>query len=114
MAKDEIGVERYVRSVQGQESVRLLFRLRTGSAGLMEDKKRCRMVTDERCVMCDSGVGEGVAHFLVGCGEFERERLALLDDVYRIVGTREWLDESWRVDEEGKVALLLGKGGGHM
>ena len=32
------------------------------------------MVSDERCVMCDSGVGEGVAHFL-GCGEFERDWL---------------------------------------
>ena len=29
-----------VRSVQGQERVRLLFRLRTGSAGLLKDKKR--------------------------------------------------------------------------
>ena len=57
----------------------------------------------------DRGVGEDVAHFLVGCGEFERDRLVLLDDAYRIVGGREWLDESWRVDEEGKVELLLGK-----
>ena len=38
---------RDVRSVQGQESMRLLFRLRTGSAGLLEDKKRCRMVSNE-------------------------------------------------------------------
>ena len=37
--------------------------------------------------MCDSGVGEDVA-FLVGCGEFERDRLVLLDDVCRIVGAR--------------------------
>ena len=28
----------------------------------------------------------------------------------RIVGVREWLDEFWRVDEKGKVELLLGKG----
>ena len=34
----------------------------------------------------------------------------LLDDVCRILGGREWLDEFWRVDEEGMVALLLGKG----
>ena len=40
LAKDGTGEEGYVRSVQGQESVRLLFRLRTGSAGLLEDKKR--------------------------------------------------------------------------
>ena len=47
----------------------LLFRLRTGSAGLLEDKKRCCTVGDERSVMCDSRVGEDVAHFLVGSGE---------------------------------------------
>ena len=40
--------------------------------------------------MCDSGVAQDVAHFLVGCGEFERGRLVLLDDVCRIVGAREW------------------------
>ena len=32
----------------------------------------------------------------------------LLDDVCSIVGAREWVDEFWRMDEEGKVALLLG------
>ena len=53
-----------MRSVHGKESVRLLFRLRTGSAGLLEDKKRCRKVSDERCVMCDSGAREDMAHFL--------------------------------------------------
>ena len=60
--------------------------------------------------MCDSGVGEDMAHFLVGCGEFKRDGPVLLDDVCRIVGTREWVDEVWRVDEDEKVALLLGKG----
>ena len=49
LAKDDTGVKEYVRSVQGQESVRLLFRLRTGSAGLSGDKKRCRI---EWLVMC--------------------------------------------------------------
>ena len=41
---------------------------------VFEDKKRCRMVSDERCIMCDSGVGEDVIHFLPGCGEFERDQ----------------------------------------
>ena len=59
--------------------------------------------------MYDSGVGEDVAHILVGYGEFERDRLVQLDDVCRIVGAREWLDEFWIADEK-KVALLLGKG----
>ena len=27
-----------------------------GLAGLLEDKKICRMVSDEKCVMCDSRV----------------------------------------------------------
>ena len=78
LAKDDTGVERDVRLVQDQESVRLLFRLRTGSFGLLEDKKRCRMVSDERCVICDSRAGEDVADFLVGCGEFERDGLVLM------------------------------------
>ena len=70
-----------MRLLQGQERVRLSFRLRTGSARMLEDKKICRMVGDE---MCDSRVGEDVAHFLMGCGEFERDGLVLLDDVCRI------------------------------
>ena len=68
------------------------------------------MVSDERCLICDSRAGEDVAHFLVDCGEFERDRLVLLDDVYRIVWDSKWLGKFWRVDEEGKVPLLLEKG----
>ena len=52
-----------------------------------------RMVSDEWCVECDSRLWEDVAHFLMGLGEFERDRQMLLEDVCRIVGTREWLDE---------------------
>ena len=50
LTKDAAGVTRYVRSVVCQESVSLLFRLRTGSAGL-EDKKRCKMGEREVCNM---------------------------------------------------------------
>ena len=35
---------------------------------------------------CDSRAEEDVAHFLVVCGEFERDRQELLDDECRIVG----------------------------
>ena len=38
----------------------------------------------------------------------------LLDDVHRFVGGREWSDELCRVDEDGKVALLLEKRWRHM
>ena len=31
------------------------------------------MVSDKKCVMCDSGVGKNVVHFQVGYGEFERD-----------------------------------------
>ena len=58
LAKMALGLERYVRSVKGQQSLKLLFRLRAGSAGLLEDKKTCRMVSDERYVMGDSRVEE--------------------------------------------------------
>ncbi len=64
LAKDDTGVERCVRLVQDLGSVRLLFWLRTGSAVLLEDKTRSRMASDERCVMCNSGVREDVAHFV--------------------------------------------------
>ena len=67
-----------MRSEQGQGCVTV--RLRTGSALSLEDKKRCRVVSDERCVMCDSRVGKDVAHFLEGCGKLV------------------WLDKFWRVD----------------
>ena len=93
LAQDNTGVERYVQSVQDQEWMRLLFRKKIVSAGLLEDKKRRRMVSDERCAMCDSGVGVGLAHFLFVCGEFERDWLVLLDDVCRIVWARVRLDE---------------------
>ena len=39
--------------------------------------------------MCDSGVGEDVPHFLVGCVEFERDWQVLLD-VCKIMGDGEW------------------------
>ena len=61
----------------------MLFRLRTGSAGSLDDKKRCRTVSDERC---GSRVGADVDHLLVGCGEFERDWKVLLEDVSGIVG----------------------------
>ena len=73
MAKNGAGLERYLAFVQNQDVVRLLFRLRTDSAGLLEDKEICEMITDVRCVMCESGAGEDVDHLLVMCGEFERD-----------------------------------------
>ena len=51
----------------------------TSLASLLEDIKRCRVFSDERCVMCDSGVGEDIAHFLVSCGEFEGDWPGLLE-----------------------------------
>ena len=95
---------------KGQEVVKLLFRLRTDSAGLLEVKKRCKLIIDERCVMCVSGGGEDVEHLLVMCGKFEKHRCVLADEMSRIVGPAEWLEEYGRVCKEGKVALLLGKG----
>ena len=65
MAKTGAGAERYLRSVQDQEVVKLLFRLRTGSAGLLEDNMRCKRIIDEGFVMCKSGTGKDVEHLLV-------------------------------------------------
>ena len=77
--------ERYARSVQGQISTRLSARLWIGSAGLLEDKKRSRMVIDEKCGKCDSRVGEDVAHFQLSYGEFDRDQQVVLENVCRIM-----------------------------
>ena len=69
LAKDD-GTERYIGSLQGYEGVWLMFRLRTTSAGLLQDKRRCRLCSVDRCVMCDSGEVEDVDHFLIGCTKF--------------------------------------------
>ena len=64
--KEVAGLEQYTRSSVGHEKLRLRFRLRTGSAGLFEDKKRCRMCTEDRCVLCDSGEVEDMHQTLPG------------------------------------------------
>ena len=48
-------------------AVRLKFRLRSGYAGLFEDKKRCGMVEEDRCVLCNGGKVEDVKHFVLEC-----------------------------------------------
>ena len=69
--------------------MRLLFRLRTGSAGLLKDMKRCKMIIAAGCLMYESDTGEDVDHLLVTCGEFERDQWVLVDEVSRIVGAGE-------------------------
>ncbi len=45
-----------------------LCRLRTDSSWWLEEKKRCKMIIDERWVMCGSGAGEDVTYLLVMWG----------------------------------------------
>ena len=52
-------MERYLQSVLGQEILRLLFRVRTGSAELLKDKKRCEMIK-MRGVLCVRVVQEKI------------------------------------------------------
>ena len=70
-----------------------------------------------RCVICDSGVGEDVAHFLVGCGDLRQigrgcwmmwAELWGLDSSW--MNFEDWTDTFRVVDKRGKVALFLGKG----
>ena len=42
-------------SWEGHVAVWLRFRLRSGSAGLFENKKRRGMVEKDRCVLCNGG-----------------------------------------------------------
>ena len=47
----------------GAGAVEILVFLRTGTAGLLVDKKRCGMCKDSRCVMCDSKEVEDLVIF---------------------------------------------------
>ena len=67
-------------------AVRLRFRLRSGSVGLFEDKQRCGMMEEDRCVWCGQGEVEDVRHFVLECDEFERDRNELLRRLRRIEG----------------------------
>ena len=108
-AKEELEAERYIDSSLGQEAVRCRFRLRTGSAGLFEDKKRCRMTEDERCILCGSGEVEDVEHFLVRCNEFQGEREELLERVGEVEGADAWVEAFCRAGDEQRTAMMLGK-----
>ena len=99
-----------MKSVEDHEAVRLRFRLRSGSAGLLQEKKRCGLSGNDICLLCDSGEIEDVGHFLDSCVEFEGGRQIRLDELGRVEGAERWLEEFGRGDSEKRVALLLGKG----
>ncbi len=101
MVNEDAVLKQYVRLIVGKESLRLRFRLRIGSAGLMVDKKRCRMSVDGRCVPCNSGEAEDVGHISKRCEEFASERKRLLDKINQVEGTEVWFEEYYRAEDEG-------------
>ena len=107
--KEEYGPEKYVGSWEGHVAVRLKFRLRSGSAGLFEDKKRCGMVEEDRCVLCNGGKVEDVKHFVLECEEFDQDRCRLLERIKGIVGAEEWVKGYEEGDNDSRVSLLLGR-----
>ena len=109
MAKNEFRLENYIGSSQGQEAVRCWFRMRSGTAGLFADKKRCGLCEEDRCVLCDREEVEDVLHFLVLCDEFEWERQKELKRIGDIEGSDMWLEEFTEEDHIGKMAMLLGR-----
>ena len=109
MAKNEFRLENYIGSSQGQEPIRCWFRMRSGTAGLFADKKRCGLCEEDRCVLCDREEVEDVLHFLVLCDEFEWERQRLLKRIGDIEGSDMWLEEFTQEDHVGKMAMLLGR-----
>ena len=90
-------------------AVRLRFRLRSGSAGLFEDKKRCGMVEEDRCVLCNGLKVEDVKHFVLECEEFDQDRCRLLERIKGIVGAEEWVKGYEEGDDDSRVSLLLGR-----
>ena len=83
--------------------------MKSGTAGLFADKKRCGLCGDDRCVMCYREGVENVLHSLVLCEEFEWERQELLRRIGDIEGSDVWLEEFTEKDNVGKMAMLLGR-----
>ena len=104
LVKEDFGQERYVKEFGSKGEVRLRFRLRMVSAGLLGDKERYGMCKDGKCELCDEGVVEDV-HFLLHCREFAGDRERLLGVIEGIEGTEEWMVEWRNKDDEGKVML---------
>ena len=89
-----MGWKKYIGSWEGHVAVRL----RSGFASF-EDKKRCRMVEEDRCVLCNGGKVEDVKHFVLECEEFDRCRL-LHGKIKGTVGAEEWV----KGYEEGQLS----------
>ena len=107
--KEENGPEKCVGSWESHVAVQLRFRLGSGSAGLFEDKTRCKMMQEDRCVLCNGGNVENVKHFVLECEEFDQDRCRLLERIKRIVGSEEWVKEYEEGDDDSRVCLLLGR-----
>ena len=73
LAKEEFGQERYVKEFGSKEEVRLRFRLKTVSVGLLWDKGRYGVCQGGRFKLCDDDVVEDV-HILLHWGEFAGDK----------------------------------------
>ena len=75
--KGDWGLEECLENEGDWRNHRLKFRLKTQSAGLLGDKKRCGLRSYDRCLLCDSGEKANTEHFLLSCEESEglRERM---------------------------------------
>ena len=78
-----------MKEFSSKGEVRLRFRLRMVSAGLMGDKERCGMCKDGKCELCHEGVVENIVHFLLHCGYFVCNKGRLLVMIEGIEGTEE-------------------------
>ena len=78
--KENLEEESYIGAVTDWRAVRLRFRLRSCSAGLGEDERRCKMCAEDRCILCGIGALEEEGHFLLDCRELESPREKLKQD----------------------------------
>ena len=78
---------------QGQEPVRYQFRMRSDTAGLFADKKRCGVWRIDVCCVIGREQVEDMLHLLVIYEECEWEGLELLKRTGDIEGSDVWLEK---------------------
>ena len=99
---ENIEFKSYLHGI-GDAGTRLLFKLRSGTNGLMEELGRHRdMENDQSCKICGSEC-ESVEHFIWECALYEKQRKDFLQSILEV----KEFDDFFQLESFGRTAFIL-------
>ena len=102
---EDIEFKSYLHGI-GDAATRLLFKLRSGTNGLMHELGRHRgRDNDQSCKICGSEC-ESVEHFIWECTLYDKQRRDFLQSLKGILGVTEF-DDFLQLDSFARSAFLL-------